>query len=193
MNQYKDHVVLDVEIQKSIGGPERLTWSDTDKVGVSVAVLYEFNSDRFRIYGPDDVNALQARLMLADRISGFNIWKFDFPVVFGLPGNQRVTSLLPITNDILRRIWEAQGLNPDTFNPITHGGWSLDNVVKGTLHKDHGKIANGAQAPIWFQAGQIWKVINYCIDDVALERDLAIFVDRHGYVINGKTQEVLYL
>ena len=34
------------------------------------------------------------------------------------------------------------------------------------------------------------RVINYCIDDVALERDLAAFVDKFGYVIN-ETGEIV--
>jgi DEAD/DEAH box helicase domain-containing protein len=188
----EDHVVLDVEIQKCIG-EDGLTWEDTDKVGVSVAVLYEFNTDRFRIYGPSDVKALQARLMLATKISGFNTWAFDFPVVWGYPRRQKVECLNHSSNDILRRIWIALGVDPDNFHPKTHGGWSLNNVVAGTLHKTISKIASGEQAPIWYQQGEIWKVINYCIDDVALERDLALFVDKHGYVVNGKTNKVLYL
>lgn len=192
MQSNEDHVVLDVEIQKCIG-QDGLTWADTDKVGVSVAVLYEFNTDRFRIYGPNDINALQARLMLASKISGFNTWKFDFPVVWGLHGKDRVKILSKTSNDILQRIWVALGLDPDNFEVKTHGGWNLNNVVSGTLHRSISKIASGEQAPIWFQQGDLWKVINYCLDDVALERDLAMFVDKHSYVVNGKTGKSLYL
>jgi DEAD/DEAH box helicase domain-containing protein len=84
-----DSVVVDVEIQKTIeetpGG-----WEATDKLGVAVAVVYEFRRDRMRIYGPEDVEALRARLEEAERIIGFNIWKFDLPVIYGLPGRARV-------------------------------------------------------------------------------------------------------
>jgi len=188
----QDHIVVDVEIQKTIeetpGG-----WDATDKLGVAVAVVYEFQTDRFRIYGhtPAELTALRARIMAADRISGFNIWKFDFPVIFGLPGRERVTALLPKTNDMLRRIWQSLRLDPDTFSKA-HGGWGLDAVARGTL-KAPGKIANGAQAPIWYQAGRWGEVCNYCVDDVTLERDLTIFVDRYGYVVNGNTGQVLQI
>jgi hypothetical protein len=149
----QDHIVVDVEIKKTIeetpGG-----WDATDKLGVAVAVVYEFQTDRFRIYGDTapELEALRARIMKADRISGFNIWKFDFPVIFGLPGRERVQELLPKTNDMLRRIWQSLGLNPDAFSK-QHGGWGLDAVARGTL-KAPGKIANGAEAPRWYQTGR---------------------------------------
>lgn len=174
-----DHVVVDVEIQKTI---EQLPggWDDTHLMGVAVAVVYEYRTDRFRVYGAEHVKALQARLLAADRISGYNIWRFDFPVIWGLPARQRVEALQLKTNDLLARIWRALGLDEEKFSDL-HKGWSLDIVAKSTL--GIGKIGHGADAPKWFQAGQWAKVTNYCIDDVTLERDLTDFVDRWGYVI----------
>jgi len=86
----EDHVVVDVEIEKTI---EELPngWDDTHLMGVACAVVYEYQTSRFRIYGPADVKALQTRLLSADRISGYNIWRFDFPVIWGLPARSRVT------------------------------------------------------------------------------------------------------
>lgn len=188
-----DHIVVDVEIQNTIeetpGG-----WDATDKLGVSVAVIYEFQTDRFRIFGHTEaeLQALRARLLKADRISGYNIWKFDFPVIFGLPGRERVEQLRPKTNDILRRIWQSLGHDPDVFKKETHGNWGLDAVARGTL-KAPGKIANGAEAPRWFQAGRWGELCNYCVDDVTLERDLTRFVDRYGYVVNGNTGQVVQI
>lgn len=78
-----DHVVVDVEIAKTIeetpGG-----WNATDKLGVAVACLWEYQPQRIRVYGPSDVTALQERLLRADRISGFNIFNFDSPVIWGI-------------------------------------------------------------------------------------------------------------
>lgn len=177
-----DHIVVDVEIQKTIeetpGG-----WDSTHLLGVACAVVYEYQDDRFRIFGPDDLPALRDRLLRADRITGYNIWKFDLPVIFGLPGRERVTALAPKTDDLLMRIWSALGLNPHTFSDA-HKGWSLDAVALGTLRV--GKIGNGADAPRWYQAGQLHRVINYCADDVALERDLGRFMDTYGYVVHGR-------
>ena len=186
-----DHVVVDVEIQKTIeetpGG-----WDATDKLGVACAVVYEYIGQRFRIYGPNDIETLKVRLLRAERISGYNIYRFDYPVIFGLPARGRVLELKDKTNDVLQRIWRALGLDDDAIDfTELHKGWSLDTVMKGTFGT--GKIGYGGDAPKWFQNGEWARVANYCADDVALERDLADFVDKYGYVINGKTGQVLRL
>jgi DEAD/DEAH box helicase domain-containing protein len=187
-----DHIVIDVEIQKTIeetpGG-----WDATDQLGVAVCVCYEYLTDRFRIYGHtnEELVELRERIKRADRISGFNIWKFDLPVIFGLPGRERVTELLPKTNDILRRIWLSLGLSGDQFSSL-HKGWGLDPVSRGTLNAP-GKIANGAQAPRWYQSGEWGKLVNYCVDDVTLERDLVTFVDQFGYVVNADSGQTVKL
>ena len=176
-----DHIVVDVEIQKTIeetpGG-----WDATDLLGVAVACVWEYRTQRMRVYGPEEVPALRARLGEADRISGFNIWKFDFPVIFGLPGRERVETLRSKTDDMLRRIWQSLNLDPDEFT-AAHKGWNLDAVAGSTLSA--GKIGWGGDAPKWFQAGQIQRVANYCADDTALERDLCDFIEKYGYVVNG--------
>lgn len=189
-----DRIVFDVEIQKTIeetpGG-----WDSTHLLGVAVCVVYEYRSDRFRIYGPQDVEALRGRVLKAEELIGFNTLLFDIPVIFGMSKEEYARStlrseMLLKSNDILRRIWVSQGLNPDRFQGSTHGGWKLDDVVKSTLGAS-GKIGNGADAPKWFQAGEWARVVNYCADDVSLEKDLAEFVDRYSYVIAPRTQRKL--
>jgi hypothetical protein len=176
-----DHIVVDVEIQRTIeetpGG-----WDATDKLGVSVAVVYEFLTDRFRIFGPDDIEALRKRLLAADRISGYNIWKFDFPVIWGLPGRRRVEGLAGKTNDMLQRIWHSMGLPLNEFNHL-HKGWGLNAVASATI--GCGKSGFGGDAPKWYQSGNWSRLVDYCVDDVRIERDLAVFMDKYGYVTNG--------
>lgn len=176
-----DWIVVDVEIQKTIeetsGG-----WDATNLLGVACAVVYEFSTDAFRVYGPDDVERLRDRLLAADRVSGYNIWKFDYPVIWGLPGRERKMEMLPKTDDLLRRIWQAQGLNPETFSRF-HGGTSLDVIAVATIGQ--AKTGFGGDAPKWFQAGQWAKLVDYCINDVKMERDLAVFVEKNGYVLKS--------
>src|SRR3989304_4915055 len=175
-----DHVVPDIEIQKTI---EELPdgWNSTDLMGVACAVVYEYRGDRFRIYSSEQVEVLKERLLNADRISGFNIWRFDFPVIWSLPARERVPELKDKTNDLLCRIWRALGLDEERFSDL-HKDWGLDVVAMGTLGV--GKIGYGGDAPKWYQAGDLLAVANYCCDDVALERDLSDFVDRYGFVVN---------
>lgn len=185
-----DHIVVDVEIAKTIeevGG-----WDHTEKMGISCGVVYEYQTDRYRIYGPSDRDrvALQARLMKADRITTFNGWRFDFPVIWGLPGRERVLALKEKSNDLLLRIWRSLGLDEESFSDL-HKGWGLDVVCSGTLGV--GKSGYGGDAPKWFQAGEWARLVDYCVDDVRLERDLGEFIDCYGFVVNGSTQRVLRL
>jgi DEAD/DEAH box helicase domain-containing protein len=194
-----DHVVVDVEIQKTVeetsGG-----WEATDQLGVSVACLWEYRTQRMRVYGPEDVPALCERLLQADRISGYNIHRFDFPVIWGVSradwDRQYGSScqalkavLFAKTDDLLARIWRGLGLDANMFSDA-HKGWGLDAVAGATLNAR--KIGYGGDAPKWYQAGQIQRVVNYCADDVALERDLADFVDRYGFVV-GSGERVVRL
>lgn len=181
-----DHIVVDVEIQKTIeqvGG-----WNNTDQMGVSCAVVYEFTTDRYRIYGPNDVEALKDRILKADRISGYNIWKFDFPVIWGLPSRERVEDLRSKTDDLLMRIWSALRLDPHSFSS-RHAGWGLDVVCKGTLGV--GKSGHGADAPKLWQEGNWPRLVEYCMDDVRLERDLCSFLQKYKYVVNGISGQVV--
>lgn len=181
-----DHVVVDVEIAKTVkevGG-----WEHTELMGVACAVVYEYQIDRFRVFGPADVEVLKERLLKADRVTGFNTFRFDFPVIWGLPNRQRVEELRPKSNDLLARIWRSLGLDEENFSDL-HKGWGLDVVAKGTLGV--GKSGYGGDAPLWFQAGNWARLVDYCLDDVRLERDLSDFIDRYGFVVNGKTGELL--
>jgi hypothetical protein len=189
-----DHIIIDAEIQ-IIPGENGISWEDTDKLGISVAVIWEEFSDRFRIYGWRDTHIIQKRLLESDKISGFNIWNFDFPLIFGLAKDQWKSDadlreqLLPKTNDILRRIWIAKGLDPENFSPA-HRGWGLDTIARNTLGV--GKIGHGKLAPLWHQKGEWIRLINYCCDDVALIRDLNRFICQNGFVI-GPNMEKLAL
>jgi hypothetical protein len=191
-----DHIVLDIEIQR-LPGQDGLTWEDTDKLGVSCAVVYEFASDRYRVYGPGDVQALRQRILEAERVTGWNSWKFDLPVIWGCcksgwpPFSVALADLsrsfsgkdfLARQNDLLRRIWQAQGLDADVFRGKTHGGWGLDAVARGTLGQ--GKSGHGQEAPSWFQEGNWARLLTYCLDDVRLTRDLSAFVDCYGFLRN---------
>jgi len=99
-----------------------------------------------------------------------------------------VTLLKEKSNDLLQRIWVSLGLDEDSFSSL-HAGWGLENVAKGTLGR--GKSGNGAEAPKWYQMGNWPKLVDYRLDDVKLERDLGAFIDKYGFVVNGKTGQVL--
>jgi len=198
----EDHVVVDVEIQEEVEETEG-GWNATDKLGVGVAVLWEDKTQNFRVYGPDDEQRLRDRLLSATRISGFNTFNFDFPVIWRVERvawtiaatsrqskdwNEQISPLKAAlearSNDILRRIWIAKSLDPDDFNMASHGGYSLDSVAGTTIGRR--KTGHGADAPRLFKEKRWCELIEYCVADVAIERDLVAFVDRYGYIVSER-------
>ena len=156
-----------------------------------------------RIFGPEDVLELRQRVLRAERITGFNVWAFDFPVIFGVSKQDWLVptrfvspyisdlrvELLPKTNDLLRRIWCSLDLDPDRFQKETHGGLGLGQVTAATLGVT--KIGYGGDAPRWFQEGHWEKIANYCADDVALTRDLSDFIDSYWFIIDPRNMKKL--
>lgn len=191
-----DHIILDIEIKKCIG-EDGLTWDDTDKLGVACAVVYEYATERFRIYGDSDLelNELQGRIGLADRVTTYNGLVFDLPVIYGQPRNAFTdTSSLHClhfstkSDDLLRRIWHGADLDLDKFTGA-HKGYGLDVIARATLGRG-GKIGHGLDAPRWYQAGRFGKLHNYCLNDVALTKELCEFIDRHGYILKPITMNL---
>ena len=99
-----DRIILDTEIETS---PSSLPggWNDTDKMGLSCAVIYSYKFDRYEFYQKSRIKELRERLLRADEVITYNGWRFDFPMVFGLPGRERVTALSETSRDLLRLIW----------------------------------------------------------------------------------------
>ena len=83
---------------------------------------------------------------------------------------------------LLRELWVADGLDPDKFNPKTHGGYSLDACCQANLSIT--KSGDGAMAPINWQAGWYGQVITYCMRDVMLLRRLVRRAISNGGYLN---------
>lgn len=175
----KKIVVYDLEIKRPI---ETLSkgWQSHDEMGISCLCLYDYSTSRYRVF--DDLSAKECCdiLMSYDKLVGFNTVKFDWAVVKAtwpfLTGERKSVDF-----DILREIWKSKGLDPDVFNPRTHGGFKLDDVAFETLGLR--KSGDGAKAPRLFQEGRIAELIDYCIEDVRIEKTLFEFVVNNGHVV----------
>jgi DEAD/DEAH box helicase domain-containing protein len=185
------HLVVDVEI---IRGPDEVEgWDHTEAMGVSCAAVYDVGAQTYTLYQEEDVLVLQNDLLKADRITGFNHWLFDYPVIWGMSKQtflqQEVAKeIAPKTDDLLRRLWIAAGLNPSRFIPKTHGGFNLDAVSRAI--GGPGKIGDGKLAPQWFKDGHWARVATYCMDDVRLTYLLMRHLDGQGTVtIKGQQLE----
>jgi DEAD/DEAH box helicase domain-containing protein len=181
-------VILDLEIVDPIR--QQSDWDNTEKIRISCVVLYSYHADRFHIYGKNDIDRLRAELMTVDCIVGYNTNKFDLPVIYGLPKRQRPNGLKSF--DILAEVWKTIGLDPNEFTSH-HAGYSLNSAANATLNKS--KNGTGAGAPELWQHGEYCKVIDYCINDVALTKELFEYIILTGsikYKRRGVTETIIF-
>ena len=168
-------VVVDVETRYSaqeVGG-----WHKADRMGVSVAVLYDSGPDEFRAYTQDEIPELAGRLADVDLVVGFNILRFDYAVLG--PHAPGVAWRSFPTLDMLASIHERLSYRV-----------SLDNLARSTLNAQ--KSADGLQALAWWKEGRIEKIEEYCRQDVAVTKDLFLFGRQNGYVLfTNKAKQVV--
>lgn len=164
-------VIYDLEILRAI--PDRsgnrlsgveycAGWEDHANMGVSVLCAYDFANELPLVYCADNLSDFQGLVNRADWLVGFNNRRFDNSVL----AHNGIEVSADKTVDLLAEIWKAAGLNPDVFEPATHGGYGLDAVCAANFGS--GKTGNGALAPVEWQRGQAGKVISYCHSDVQL-------------------------
>ena len=167
------YLVFDLETQRdadSVGG-----WNYIADMKMSVGVLWDSRTDKFLVYLEDKVEQLIDQLLSGIRVIGFNHIHFDYRVLSGYRkiGTERdkLFNDLKNTNNL--------DLLVDLKNRLGHR-LKLDTIAKATLNA--GKSADGLQALIWYRQYQetqkkefLEKIINYCVKDVAVTRDVYQF------------------
>ncbi len=157
-------VYFDLETQKSaeeVGG-----WGNKHLMKVSFGVTYSSRDDIFRGYEEGDICALLSELSSADRVVGYNIVGFDYPVLSGYTDFD--FSLIP-TLDLMASLYATLGFR-----------LKLDALAMATLQS--GKSGDGLQAVRWFREGNLAKIALYCQEDVRITRDLHLFGCKNGFV-----------
>lgn len=151
-------IVLDLETQKSF----HEVGHDPRKLKVSVVGIYDYATDEYKIYRENQLSKLFKQLEQASCIIGFNIDKFDMPVLSPYyVGNISQFKTL----DILTEVEKALGHR-----------LALDDLVKTTLHLN--KTGHGLLALDYFAKGEWEKLEKYCLDDVRITKELYEFGKR---------------
>ncbi len=178
--------IYDLEILRAIPGRDGSKtegvdycegWNDHANMGVSVLCAYDYGTDRHRVFTAE--NAADWTDLVHDHsrtFVGFNSMRFDNAVLRATPGWAAPEDA--ICYDLLREIWSAKGLDPDNFSGRTHGGVGLDAMC--ALNFGTNKTGNGALAPEMWQRGRYGEVIDYCLNDVRLTKQLMDKVLHHG-------------
>jgi DEAD/DEAH box helicase domain-containing protein len=150
-------VIFDLEIKATIDG-KSVKWTDYDKMGISVGCLFDYRTGDNHVYMDENMGDLVDRLQDAELISGFNIIGFDIPL---LTATTHRPVMLGKIYDILKEVRRSTGV------PFPKG-CSLNEVLNSTFGIE--KTENGSDAPLFYQRGEISKLITYCLADVRRER-----------------------
>lgn len=161
--KHRHFLVLDLETQRlvqEVGG-----WDHIDQLGVSVACAYDSKTDQFISYRENELSKL-IELCEERLVVGYNIRGFDLPVLvpYGLD-MKRVDAF-----DIM---YDLEALTRQRFLKLEH-------VARGTLNA--GKSADGLKAVEWWKSGEIDKIIEYCLQDVKVTRDVFNYGRQNGFV-----------
>ena len=158
-------VFFDLETQNllnDVGGRAGI-----EKLRLSCGVTFSTAKNDFSVYWEKDAPALIDELRNADRVIGFNLLGFDYPVLRPYAPNVNFASLR--TLDLLQDIHRTLGFR-----------LSLDSIAEASLGAK--KSADGLQAVEWFRTGQLDKIAEYCKIDVDITRQVYEFGRDNGFV-----------
>ena len=161
--RYRHYWVLDIETQKlaqEVGGCDHI-----DKLGISVACAYDSKTDEYLTFREHELRKL-IDLCEERLIVGYNVRGFDLPVM--VPYGLKMQNL-----DIFDIMLDVQTLTRKPF-------LKLDAIAQATLGA--GKSADGVMAVEWYRQGEIQKIIDYCLQDVKVTRDIFQFGRQNGFV-----------
>lgn len=147
-------IVLDLETKftfDEVGGREKF-----EALGISVAGVYDYHTRKFEAIEEANLSKLEERLALKPLIIGFNIKKFDIPVLKPyLHFDPARLQLFDIMEEIQNRVGHRV---------------SLQSVATATLGT--GKSGDGLDAIRYYRNGEIDKLKKYCLDDVRLTKEI---------------------
>jgi DEAD/DEAH box helicase domain-containing protein len=160
----KDFLIVDVETKTlvdAVGG-----WKNFKQLEISVACAYDSRTDKFLTYRENELGAL-AELCKERLVIGYNVIGFDLPVLekYGVPPVQEL-DVFDIMID---------------FHNVS--GWKfvkLEKIASATLGV--GKSADGLMAVEWWKTGEIDKIIEYCLQDVKVTRDVFLHGLNKGFL-----------
>ena len=188
-------LVYDIEIVKGILGRGEQPingieycegWHDHANMGISVIGAYDYKADRYRTFMRDNFPEFIALCHDRAPLVSFNGLSFDDMVINAticqMPESPRY--------DLLVEIWKASGLGPK-FQYPSHAGFGLDACCEANFGTR--KTGNGALAPVLWQRGDYGQVVDYCLNDIKLTKQLFDKVLAGGAVTCPKTGDALQL
>jgi len=201
-------LIYDIEIIKAIPDKNGVAipgieycagWHDHANMGISVIGVYDYAEDRYRVFLEDNASEFFELCDRSDLLVSFNGLSFDNPVIcasygWGRDGIGREEKAAQSIfegkcYDLLVEIWAAGGLGPQ-FKYPTHVGFGLDACCQ--MNFGTRKTGNGALAPVLWQRGARGEVIDYCLNDVKLTKQLLDQVIATGELLDPRSSSLLH-
>ncbi len=156
-------ITLDLETKNFFQDVES---NDPAALDISVVCIHDSETDEFRSFQEHQFKDLWPILEQADVLVTWNGDHFDIPLLNKYyPGD--LTKLKSV--DLMKEMAKVLGRR-----------LKLDTVAGATLGAN--KSGGGSDAVEWWRAGEVDKVIAYCIDDVRLTKDLYEYAVKNGFL-----------
>jgi DEAD/DEAH box helicase domain-containing protein len=164
-------LVFDLETQRSaeeVGG-----WDQSHKMGLALGVVYDVQREVYRTYFEADVDRLLLDLVMAERVVGFNIDRFDLAVLSGYTewDLERIHTL-----DMLVEIHKRLGFR-----------LSLQHLSETNFGES--KAGSGLQSLQWWKEGRIDLIEAYCRKDVEMTHKLYDLGREQGFLLYRDHQQ----
>ena len=138
--------------------------------GVSCLVLWSARTGRPHLFDANTLSESISMLEASDVVLSFNGVGFDVPVLEGVSGkNLDIKEHL----DLLQLIWEKIG---------KQSGYKLTECAERTLGIS--KNGDGMMAPQLAEDGKWGQLLDYCLHDVHLTRNLFLYAQKHGGIVD---------
>lgn len=156
-------IVFDIETSNQFSD---VGSGDPAALDISVVCLYDSYTDSYHSFLQEEFTQLWKIIEKADMLIGYNSDHFDIPLLNKYyPGDlSHIKSL-----DLLKEIHSALGRR-----------LKLDSVAEATLGEK--KSGHGLQAIQWWRNGEKQKVIDYCIQDVKVTKNIYDYALKHGKI-----------
>jgi DEAD/DEAH box helicase domain-containing protein len=131
-----------------------------------VVCIYDSETDKFTSYKQEELKNLWPILEKADLLIGYNSDSFDIRILNRYYSGDltKIASL-----DLLSEIKNSLGHRI-----------KLDSVAEATLGRK--KTGHGTLAMDWWKQGKFEDVINYCIEDVRITKDIYEYALKQGHL-----------
>lgn len=157
------YLIFDIETQQlaeEVGG-----WAHIDRLKISVACAYDSKTDEYLTFRESELPKL-FELMKKRLVIGYNSRGFDLVVcaAYGLPVHELDSFDMMVDIEAGTRLRFIK----------------LESIAQGTLGV--GKSAEGVKAVEWYKSGQIDKIIEYCLQDVKVTKEIFEHGRQKGFI-----------